>query len=203
MSSIPSSLPSSSSSSPRPYSPAPSSFSSSSSLSTHTVVPATPRPNRGFSALASQPQASMSTASLSSNETARPNGTHPHSPHRKPQSGTASSSSSHARLHQTTSVAQPSRSSPPSAYALVKAVLSPYLTSNNLTVLLVVFVLLPLLSLIIRLRKRQRLRVESNVAANTADLVRQRLNGPENWSLWGTVFRVLVDTIKMAGNGLV
>lgn len=194
--------------SPRSYSPTPSSSSSSSSLSTtstHTVVPATPRPNRpGLSMFSSLPQASLSSVSISSNGTVIPNG-HPTSRSRsrdsKSRSPLSSSPSSSSHPHLTSrphTITRPS-TRPPSAYALVKAALAPYLTSNNITAFFIIFVIVPLFSLIIGIRKRRRI----GTTSNTAELVRQRLGETENWSIWREAYRIICDTIKMAGSGLV
>ncbi|PPR03900.1 hypothetical protein CVT24_008092 [Panaeolus cyanescens] len=238
--------------SPRPYSPAPSSSSSSSSLSTtstHTVVPSTPRGaagRSGLSALSSLSKTSSPPTSSSSSETTTPriaqatlapngNGTHhtaangrdirPHS-----KSRTASSASSgysnlpRASLaHQATSRADiTSRSGPLSSYALIKASLAPYLSRPRLITFLVLFVLVPLVSFVLKVRRRRAMALGSagmagagaGVAAvatsSNAEIVRRRLQSANTAvevgllsRAWSEIVRAITDTVKMAGSGLV
>jgi hypothetical protein len=66
----------------------------------------------------------------------------------------------------------------------------------------ILFFLLPLLSLIIRKRRRAQAPVVS-----TVDLVRRRLSEARGDSIvrrfWGELVRAILDTVKMGGGGLV
>ena len=222
--------------SPRSGSPAPSCSSSSSSssslsnTSTHTVVPSTHRGNRpsDSSALmgASLSQTfSSASSSISSSKTATPlahrinivpNGDHrPTRPHSK--SRTLSSASSAYSSLPRSSLAHQAAASPANlnTYALIRASLAPYLTSKRVTTFLVLFLLVPLISFLLRMRRKKRLLNLSGAAQMTAtathaDLVRKRLqtagSGVKGTLLgraWGEVVRVVGDTVKMAGSGLV
>jgi hypothetical protein len=95
-----------------------------------------------------------------------------------------------------------------SFYALIKASLAPYLTTSNLTTLFLLFVVFPFLSFTIRARHRRRkaLANQGTVVTNNAEVVRRRLQGADVGLLrraWGEVVRVMLDTAKMAGSGLV
>ncbi|KAF9479621.1 hypothetical protein BDN70DRAFT_993336 [Pholiota conissans] len=220
-------------SSPRSYSPAPSTSSSSSSLSTtstSTIVPTTGRGNR-LAALTNFSQttpSSSSSTSIASDDTTTPqtvratmppaaNGTHI-SPRQRSKSRTASSSASsvYAGLprmqlaHQTSATA-----TPPSILALIRASLKPYLTRTRVTTFLVLFVLVPLISFVLRMRRRRLLLTTgaatsaAAASASTADIVRRRLGAaPASESgvvrrAWDEAVRVVGDTVKMAGSGLV
>jgi hypothetical protein len=101
------------------------------------------------------------------------------------------------------------RSANPSIYALIKASLAPYLTTPNLSTLFLLFVVFPLISLILRARHRRRkaLTGGGSVGSSNAEVVRRRLqSGVEGGLLrhaWSEVARVVSDTVKMAGSGLV
>ncbi|KAF8972198.1 hypothetical protein BDZ97DRAFT_1783655 [Flammula alnicola] len=228
---------SSASPSPRSYSPTPSSPSSSSSslstTSTHTVVPATPRGNRLFaspSALTSLSQMPLSSVSVSSDEIATPRAAHasliPNNNQRPPRPSSksrtlSSNSSAYSSLPRSHLAHQVSaRPGSPSTYSLIRASLAPYLTSKKMTAFLLLFVLVPLISFILRIRRKRRLMRLDSVgvgAANTAaaaasatnaELVRRRLQaaGAESGLFqraWGEVVRVVGDTVRMAGSGLV
>ncbi|TFK40446.1 hypothetical protein BDQ12DRAFT_680980 [Crucibulum laeve] len=211
---------------PRPYSPTPSSSSSSSlsTTSTHTVVPFTSRGNRainGMSGLNSLGKASGSTESLSSDTTATPH--HPTSkPNGRSRSGAhspnSSSSASRSRMQRVTIPVPNARTStvvttPPTTYALIRATLAPYITTPRLSTFIVLFVLVPLLSFVLRIRHRRQRQLLGgggsgtlSVTSNT-DLVRRRLAaGNENGFLgraWSEVIRAVADTVRMAGSGLV
>jgi len=219
--------------SPRSYSPAHSSSSSSSSslstTSTHTIVPATPRGNRSSTsplALTKLPQASTSSTSISSNETATPRGTHvslipngnPRSPRQQSKSRTLSTTSSGysslPRSHLGHQVS--ARANPPSTYALIRASLAPYLTNARVTTFVLLFVLVPLLSFVLRMRRRKRLlglvgtTMAAATSASNAELVRRRLQAAGGGvevgffnNAWAEVIRVVGDTVRMAGSGLV
>ena len=78
----------------------------------------------------------------------------------------------------------------------------------------IIFVVLPVLSFLVRSRRR-RLRAAAALGAgtsNTAELVRRRLQATEGFiggranvlaALWAEVVRVVGDTIRMGGSGLV
>ena len=88
-----------------------------------------------------------------------------------------------------------------------------------MTTFLVLFLLVPLISFLLRMRRRKRLidlngaaQMTANVTATAthADLVRKRLQtagsgvkGTLLGTVWGEVVRVVGDTVKMAGSGLV
>jgi hypothetical protein len=87
-----------------------------------------------------------------------------------------------------------------------------------MTTFLVLFLLVPLISFLLRMRRRKRLlnlsgvaQVTATAAATThADVVRKRLQvggsgvkGTLFGRMWGEIVRVIGDTVKMAGSGLV
>ncbi|KAF9563214.1 hypothetical protein CPC08DRAFT_706140 [Agrocybe pediades] len=237
--------PSSTISSPRSNSPAPSSSSSSSSLSTtstHTVVPSASKGTRpALSGLTEIPKASSSSSSVSSDETATPRAP----PATLPNGNTQTSSTTLTRSSRPQSLTRrlsssagsgynplprsnlanqvSARPATPSTYALIRASLAPYLTSTRVTTFLVLFVVVPLISFVLRMRRRKRLlqlgleggataaSIAAAVSANSnADLVRRRLqaaSGGMEGSLvqraWGEIVRVVGDTVRMAGSGLV
>lgn len=95
--------------------------------------------------------------------------------------------------------------SSPGLMALLKASLGPILNSTKLATFLIFAVVFPLVSLIVRLR-RKKLSADS---VNTANMVRKRLQavtvaeGSVFGRAWGEVLKVVTDTIRMAGSGLV
>jgi hypothetical protein len=196
----------------RPFSPAPSTSSSSSSLSTtstHTVVPSNNRPlGQAQSDLASMPSKNRSSISLSSNSTARPQ----KAPARKPTLRSRSSqptSSSFAARHLSPPRYIPSaaatRHSNLSTFSLIKAYLAPYATSSSITTMILVFIVFPALSLVIRARRRKLLQSGAGVPSN-ASLTRQQLMLSQRNALsriWALIIRTVFDTIRMAGSGLV
>ena len=88
-----------------------------------------------------------------------------------------------------------------------------------MTTFLVLFLLVPLISFVLRMRRRKKLfnlnetaQIAASVTATAthADLVRKRLQnagggvkGTLFGRMWGEVVRVVGDTVKMAGSGLV
>jgi hypothetical protein len=94
-----------------------------------------------------------------------------------------------------------------SFYGLVKSSLAPYLTTSNVTTLFLLFVVFPFISFIIRARHRRRKALTNGSGiTNNVEVVRRRLQGAEAGLLgrvWGEVVRVVSDTAKMAGSGLV
>ncbi|KAJ6593605.1 hypothetical protein B0H19DRAFT_1215590 [Mycena capillaripes] len=195
---------------PRPYSPTPSSSSSSSLSSTasmHTVVPATPRPR---SNLAAKPS-SARTGSSSSASTATPRGT----PSSLPITSSPRIQQHLPRLYPPGSArAAPT---PPSAYALLKASIAPYITSKaKLTAIsLATFVLLLVLPLLVRRRRARATnanKISGEVSGGNVELVRRRLLAASAASGGGAsvlgrtlaaVVRVIGDTVRMGGSGLV
>lgn len=87
--------------------------------------------------------------------------------------------------------------------ALIKESLRTYFTTNRLTTLAVLFLLLPVVSYIIRLRRARAV----PASASTADQVKRRLvdarGGSVLHKLWGEVGRAIWDTLRMGGGGLV
>ena len=226
-------VPSRTSTSPRSCSPSPSCSSSSSSssslsnTSTNTIVPSTHRRSSDPSTIngssLSQTFSSSST-SISSSKTATPHARHinPNGDHRptRPQSKSRTLSSASSSLPRS-SLAHQTAASPANlnTYALIRASLAPYLASKRMTTFLVLFLLVPLISFVLRMRRRKKsfnLNGAAQIAANVtatathAYLVRKRLQtagGGVKGSLfgrvWGEVVRVVGDTVKMAGSGLV
>jgi len=211
---------------PRPRSPAASSSSSSSlsTTSTHTVVP-----THRSSGLA-QTHSRSSSRSSKSDATARAaaqsrksrlpsfqaqNGNARSPKSRSRNSRTASSSSTSgvrpSTLPRASPVAQSTAVTRLSTYSLVKAAIEPYLTTSRLTTIFVLFVLFPLVSFLIRKRRRAARvadagRAGAEATITNAELVRRRLGGVEVGMLrqvWGGVIRAVTDTVKMAGSGLV
>ncbi|KAJ7690689.1 hypothetical protein B0H17DRAFT_1169227 [Mycena rosella] len=191
--------------SPRPYSPTPSSSSSSSLSSTasvHTVVPATPRPRSNLAARPASARTASSSSASTTTATPRP------TPSSLPVTSPPRSHHVAPRLY------HPVRASaPPSTYALVKASLTPYLTSHAKlsAISLVTFVLLLVLPLLVR-RRRAASKVGSEISGGNAELVRRRLLAASAASGSGAgllgrvltaVIQVVSDTVRMGGSGLV
>ncbi|EAU85620.2 hypothetical protein CC1G_06333 [Coprinopsis cinerea okayama7 len=224
---IPRSSPTSESPSPTPrtHSPAPSASSTSSlsTTSTHTVVPSTPRGSKSSSA----PQAMTALATSSSSSKASSDGTatptprgrhvalpngnvHTRSETRRTNSSAASSSSVSSTGPRTILQTSSTPTSPPTILSLVKASLAPHLTTSKVTTFIILFVLFPVISWIWRIRyRRRRAAIAAALAPSNVDLVRRRLQvaGASDASLvtrlWKGSLRAVVDTVKMAGSGLV
>lgn len=205
---------------PRPHSPAPSSSSSSSlsTTSTHTIVP----PKRVYGSI-NRHSRSSSSSPLSSDVTARAkvqsqrsrtpiqveNG---HSPRLRKSRATSSSSTSEKRpstLVHAVPTAQSAAVSRSNTYSLLKAVVFPYLTTSRLATLFMLFVMFPVVSLLIRRRRAKSSNTSgaqtgSRTIVSNVALVRW---GIEESGLlrrgWGEIVRAVVDTVKMAGSGLV
>ncbi|KAK0469577.1 uncharacterized protein EV420DRAFT_1495454 [Desarmillaria tabescens] len=210
---------SSSPSSDRSFSPAPSSSSSSSSLSTtstHTVVPSTPKGlhvAQSMTSIAALPSASQSTTSVSSDGTAkltrseRPPSSLSDRKQKAQRDNMIRRTLSPATSVITHPVAPSTELRSPTTFALIKAYVAPILNSTKLTTFLILAVVFPLISMVLRIRRRRRLAAGGTV--NTADMVRKRLqvvNGREAGVLrtvWSEIVRVLMDTIRMGGSGLV
>jgi len=179
---------------PRLPSPTPSASSSSSSLSTisnRTAIPLTKPPKL------SQRHRSGSSTSTSSDVTVTK------SPSRRDTRSTphASSHTSAVRRSQNSVVAMTGQS--PSTLALIKESLRTYLTKNRITTLTILFLLLPMVSYFIRLRRARA----APAPASTAAQVKRRLfdarGGSVLHKLWSEVGRIIWDTVRMGGGGLV
>ena len=178
-------------------SPAPSASSSSSSLS--TVSNRTAVPLNGPSKL-SQRQRSGSSTSTSSDVTVTKSPSRP-SPRESRSTPRASSHTSAVRRLENSVVATTGQS--PGTLALIRDSLHTYFTSNRLTTLAVLFLLLPVVSYIIRLRRARA----APVTASAADQVKRRLFDARGGSilhkLWSEVGKAIWDTVRMGGGGLV
>lgn len=198
--------------------------------STRTVVPRsrTPRPRQGLNGISSltPPPASVSNghAGRVDKGKAAENG---HASHSSSSDGSATSTI-RSQQHRSDSSAIPSHhvaSHPPTLLTLVTDTLRPHLTASKL-VFALLFVVVPLLSFIVRLRrKKARLRGLGGTATATGSLtgsastlsavrpgiagsvvdVRRRLEGRQSifGSVWREVTRAVTDTVRMAGGGLV
>ncbi|KAF9059377.1 hypothetical protein BDP27DRAFT_1341542 [Rhodocollybia butyracea] len=214
----------------RTYSPAPSTSSSSSSLSTtstHTVVPSTPRAKPPLAASAERPTVrSRSSKGKGKQKSRTP------LPSTPPSSGAASAHAHPLNSKSLTPLSLPKthlNSSPPrrqnlDTFSLIKASLGPYTgqiirasSANKIASLMVVFLVIPILSLLVRMLRRQRLSAGSGLGGGgtSVDLLRQRLHaananasavgalGKLLANAWWVIIRVVLDAVKMAGSGLV
>lgn len=84
------------------------------------------------------------------------------------------------------------------------------MTTSNVSTFFILFVVFPLVSLVLRARHRRRKAVASgglgSYTPNSAELARRRLQVDEAGlfgRVWGEVIRVVLDTVRMAGSGLV
>ncbi|RDB25925.1 hypothetical protein Hypma_006757 [Hypsizygus marmoreus] len=207
--------PSSLQSSLRSYSPAPSTSSSSSSLSTtstNTIVPSTVRGlPRSHPTLTPLTPANASTTSLSSDSTAtpRPSSGHPVLRSRTTESSSTSFSSTVSNFTRSHPQAAALRPTNLSTYALIKASLAPYLTTSKVSTFVLLFVVIPVISLMVRARhRRQKALSLPGGNASSAELARRQLQaGVGDAGLfgraWGEMVRVVSDTVRMAGSGLV
>lgn len=95
----------------------------------------------------------------------------------------------------------------PDTYALLRAALAPYLTAPRVTAAALLFVVLPLVSLVLRVRRRRAHALGDG--ARTAADVRRRLEAAGGaraglaGRVWGEVVRAVGDTVRMSGRGLV
>jgi len=198
---------------PRSSSPAPSSSSSSSSLSTtstHTVVPSNHRSPQTNSGLTIPVFSNVSSASVTTETTITPHQS-PHKPTLRPRTVdplSMASSSSVSPSPRSTAQTAAVQSTKFSTYALLKATLAPYLTARNISTLFLLFVVFPLFSLALRARRRRE-KSSTSISGhtNSVSVVRKRLQGfrVDNalGAVWKEVVRVVCDTAKMAGSGLV
>ncbi|KAG6865186.1 hypothetical protein C0991_004629 [Blastosporella zonata] len=199
--------------SPRSTSPAPSSSSSSSSLSTtstHTVVPASRGGLQHLSALTPLTPANASTTSLSSDSTATPrrSSRRPVLMSRTADSRSSSLSNGVPSIQRSPTQTSGVRPTSLGTYALIKASLAPYMSTSNVSTLFLLFVVLPLVSFVLRARHRKRQTLNGmNASGNNVELVRRRLQSvgdPGALSrTWRLAVQVVCDTVKMAGSGLV
>ncbi|KAG2339667.1 hypothetical protein BDR05DRAFT_938733 [Suillus weaverae] len=171
----------------RSLSPA-SSSSSLSTTSTRTAVPASPRPKL------TRPHSSSSTSAVSDATITRsPRHHHNQSMRRR------SSSASGVRIPRILPVDHSlAIAPPPTSLALIRSYFNRYFTANRIAALSVLFFLIPLLSFILRRRRRLE---------TPADLVRRRLLEARGDSvvrrLWNELVRAVLDTVRMGGGGLV
>lgn len=194
---------------------APSSSSSSSSLSTtstSTVVPATARnPPHSRSAAPSSASILGSNTSSSSDSTATPVPHQSALPMLRSRGADSSSSfSSHLPSPSRSSQAAAVRSTNFSTYAIIKASLVSYLSSSKVSTFFLLFIVIPLISLVLRARhRRQRSLLALPGVSSNAEIARRRLQknaaGGAGFlgRAWSEVIRVTADTVKMAGSGLV
>ncbi|KAF5341747.1 hypothetical protein D9611_001462 [Ephemerocybe angulata] len=216
---------------PRSHSPAPSASSSSSlsTTSTHTVTPSTPWGGQQSSSNLRQSVVNHSSSSSDSSEgTATPRGksrqsrapngikARSRSTARTNNSSSASTSSSLSSAPRTVVRTNPVTSTTPNVLSLVRSYLAPHLTTSKITTFVILFILFPLLSWVLRVRHRRRKLAEGAgtpllgaAGPTNVDLVRKRLQaaGSSDSSIvvkvGREVLRVVIDTVKMAGRGLV
>ena len=184
---------------PRFPSPTPSASSSSSSLS--TISNRTAVPLFGPSKLSQRQRSGSSTSATSDvTVTKSPSRTNPRDPRSTPR---ASPRASVVRGLQNSVVATTGQS--PGTLAVIRESLRAYFTTNRLTTLTILFLLLPVVSYIIRRRRARAAPVMA--AASTADQVKRRLfdarRGSVLHKLWSEVGRAIWDTVRMGGGGLV
>lgn len=226
----------SSSASSRSVSPSPS-MSSESSTSTHTATPRTPHPEQkkgkgkdvgrrslnGLTHLTPTVSRSPpSAASVTTAKTATPESVNKR--HLKAQAITSdshhdgSTPNGHARSDAASPIPRPSRASPispsgvrpPTTLTLIRSYIQTVLRTASkpkLAALFLLFVVFPLLSFFVRVRRRRLIMSPGG----TAEQVRRRLRGPQGTSsgaaglasrIWEEVFRAIGDTIRMGGGGL-
>ncbi|KAJ7350363.1 hypothetical protein DFH08DRAFT_913575 [Mycena albidolilacea] len=212
---------------PRPYSPTPSSSSSSSSLSStasmHTVVPATPRARSNIKPSNPRTVSSTSSASTATPRLTRsslPNGptsSSPSPPRTRPSTHPHPSPAHLPRLHPTRIPAP----APPSTYTLLHAALAPYLSSKTKLAAAALSIVTFVLLLLVRHRRRANNVLTPGAATPSkfgggggdvahAELVRKRLAAAADGGgtgvlarAVGAVLRVVGDTVRMGGSGLV
>ncbi|KAH8826666.1 hypothetical protein DL96DRAFT_1608625 [Flagelloscypha sp. PMI_526] len=225
----------SASSTPRAQSPAPSTSSSSSmstTTSNRTVVPPTPRAPQGLtqnalSTLPSSPMIRPPSANHSDTTTTRrqqgrsiggqsTESARSYSKDRPWVNGHATSPLlQHSNGHANGSAAlSSSRSSSPSTFhsllTLLKTYLQPYTTPSNLMTIIFVFVIIPVVSVVMRIRRRRSL-ISGNSSGmshgRNVDFVKRKLlekdasgGGP---GVFGALVRSVADFVRMGQSGLV
>ncbi|OAX42195.1 hypothetical protein K503DRAFT_734196 [Rhizopogon vinicolor AM-OR11-026] len=188
-----------------PRSPSPASSSSSlSTISTRTAVPSSrtessPRPKL------TRRQSASSTSAVSDTTITRASPRHrPNHDQNTPRGSPSTSRVRSSRIPRALPTDNQSLATtqPPSSSALIRSYFSHYFTPGRIATLSVLFFLIPVLSLIIRRRRRSQMPVVS-----TADQVRRRLLEARGDSilrqLWGEMVRAILDTVRMGGGGLV
>ncbi|KAG1801091.1 uncharacterized protein BJ212DRAFT_1450118 [Suillus subaureus] len=163
----------------RSLSPA-SSSSSLSTTSTRTAMPASPLPK-----LTRQQSASSTSAVSDSTVTRSPRHRHNQSMPR------GSSSASGVRISRVLPVDHSLATAPPTSLTLIRSYFNRYFTANRIATLSVLLFLIPLISLILRRRRRLE---------TPADLVRRRLLEARGDSI---ATQAVLDTVRMGGGGLV
>ncbi|KAG1803459.1 uncharacterized protein BJ212DRAFT_1449875 [Suillus subaureus] len=170
----------------RSLSPA-SSSSSLSTTSTRTAMPASPRPK-----LTRQQSASSTSTVSDSTVTRSPRHRHNQSMPR------GSSSASGVRISRVLPVDHSLATAPPTSLTLIRSYFNHYFTANRIATLSVLLFLIPLISLMLRRRRRLE---------TPADLVRRRLLEARGDSiatqLWNELVRAVLDTVRIGGGGLV
>jgi len=219
----------------RTPSPAPSDSSGSSldtngTHSTRTVVPRTSRAKQGINGLGPLTPTSSTNGSNSKLTNGHANG---HANSKAEGSVVSATSASTIRGVKTRTTLEDAShvhtlsTRTPTALTLFKAYLRPHLTTSNL-VFAALFVLVPLLSFFLRLRRRRAKlpstgsvtparigssgsitgSVNSGQGRMSADEVRRRLRASEGGGnvlgmAWREVYRAVMDAVRMAGSGLV
>ncbi|EPT01621.1 hypothetical protein FOMPIDRAFT_1036126 [Fomitopsis schrenkii] len=204
-----------------------SSVSSSSSGSTHTATPTTPRPNgKGKAALhpvspMTAIPASASSHSISSAATSRtvtPSNAHAHIA--APRHRSRSRSRTKADRRSTPApLPQPPRAapvetpapSPPSTLALLRtscAALTRGVSRAKFLAYVLVFVVVPLLSFVLRVRRTRAAKGGGAGQRGAVEEVRRRLKGGGEGKgvvarVWEELVRAVGDTVQMGGRGLV
>ncbi|KIJ13409.1 hypothetical protein PAXINDRAFT_13747 [Paxillus involutus ATCC 200175] len=187
----------------RSPSPAPSTSSSSSSLSTISNRTAVPlfRSDSGFPKLRQGSGASSISITSDATVTRRSSGQHSKNHTPTPRADPSTSVIRSSRIVQEPLIGTTGQ--PPGTLALIKESLRPYLTANRLATLSILFLLLPLVSYSIRLRRMRAV----SAPQSTADQVKRRLFDTRRDSvlsrLWNEVIRAILDTVRMGGGGLV
>ncbi|TFK20718.1 hypothetical protein FA15DRAFT_599241 [Coprinopsis marcescibilis] len=209
----------------RSHSPTPSSSSSSSlsTTSTHTIVPPTPRRARAASKLQTITpiDSEVPSSKTSSEGTATPRGrpvetangdARPRSQTRATASSITSSSSAISAAPRANLQTSSLPTTAPTLLSLIKTSLMPHLTTSKITTFFILFVLFPLVSWVFRIRSRRRKIATTPYLSNSpsnVDLVRRRLHAAGSndaniiTRLWRETLSAVVDTVKMAGSGLV
>ncbi|KAI6025922.1 hypothetical protein F5J12DRAFT_454734 [Pisolithus orientalis] len=198
---LPALTPACSTSSLRPSSPTPSSSSSSSSMSTLSTRTVTPMSRLSSAQSKPRTPSTTSVASAASDATVKRRPFEQHQRGHTPPVRASPSASLVRKARTSTSVVETSE--PPNLLALIRAYLYRCFTVNRFTALSVLFLLLPVLSYLIRLRRTRG----SNLPASTTDQVKRRLLDSRNDSfvrrMWDEIVKAVIDTVRMGGSGLV
>ncbi|KAI0777029.1 hypothetical protein BC629DRAFT_1594749 [Irpex lacteus] len=205
------------------------SISSESTTSTHTATPQTPRPLsakgkqkgnglngslNGLTRLTPSPAPSddSSPQSLARSVSRRNlNGSHRTNSSQKNEVASLRTTATAALARSTSSGSSAVRE--PSTLTVIRSYIDNFVhntTKSKIMVYFVVFVVFPVISLAVRIRRRNfRLAQAGQGAQGAADVVRRRLKGTTSGpggsllgSLWNEVARAVGDTIRMGGGGL-